>query len=81
MRASTLEKKLYSNIDLTQFANSRIQIEFLGNDEYLMTSKLKFYACERNQFVLRFLKSQAKNKYALKYIKGMCSCPYGVVFE
>lgn len=81
MRTSILEKKLYSNIDLTQFANSRIQIEFLSNDEYLITSKLKFYSCERNQFVLRFLRSQAKGKYELKYIKGQCSCPYGVIFE
>lgn len=81
MRTCTLKKEIYSNIDLVEFANSRVQIKFLGDSQYLITSSLKFYACELNSFVIRFLKNQTKGKYKLKYIKGQCSCPYGVVFE
>jgi len=77
MRKHKLNTVLKSDIDLTQFANSRVFIRAIGNDEYRITSKLKFYSCELRTWAFDFI---AKLK-PYSYAKGNCSAPYGIFFN
>lgn len=77
MRKYKLNTVLESNIDLTIYSNSRVNIIKIEEGKFLITSRLKFYSCELRNWAFNFIKNQLPNK-TYKYFTGNCSTPSGI---
>ncbi|CAN5329293.1 hypothetical protein [Polaromonas naphthalenivorans] len=74
MRKSKLSLVISSDVDLTKLSNARIRIVRDERGAFEVTSTLRFYTCEKSQFLGRFLRRRLPG---LKFITGNCSAPSG----
>lgn len=74
MREAELNQVISSDIDLTTLSCSRVTITKEEGGDFRITSKLKFYRCERHGFIDRYLR---RKRPGIKWIRGNCSAPTG----
>lgn len=78
MRKKEIDIVIESDIDLTTLSSRRVTFTRLSDNQYRVTSTLRFYSCERHAFISQYLQSK---KPGLKSIKGNCSAPKGYFWE
>ena len=74
MRSKPLAIVLKSDIDLSQYSSRRIRIEAIGAGEFRVTSTLRFWSCERHNFVGRYIRRRAPQ---CVFYSGNASAPTG----
>lgn len=71
------EMRISSNVDLSGLSNKRLMFESVGNNQYLVTSTLKFSnRASFSSFVRKFL----HRNLGIKFVIGCCSYPLGYEF-
>lgn len=78
MRSRDLDIKITSDIDLTRGSSSRVTISRAGENSFRVTSTLKFYRCERHEFVRRYL---VRRFGEFAFFLGNCSAPRGYLWR
>lgn len=74
MRSKPLAIVLKSDIDLSHYSSRRVRIEAIGAGEFRVTSTLRFWSCERHNFVGRYIRRRAPQ---CVFYSGNASAPTG----
>lgn len=78
MRSKNLDITLTSDIDLTRGSSRRVTISHAGENIFRVTSTLRFYSCERHDFVRRYL---VRRFGEFAFFLGNCSAPKGYLWK
>lgn len=78
MRSRDLDITITSDIDLTRGSSRRVTISHVGENSFRVTSTLKFYSCERHDFVRRYL---VRCFGEFVFFIGNCSAPKGYLWK
>lgn len=74
MRKHQIDMVLHSDIDLTALSSKRVTITRREDGSFHVASSLRFFRCERVNFVSRYLR---RMKPGMVAVTGNCSAPTG----